>query len=118
MDETKKQLEQILDAKEISELEMFLERPVMVEAIRKVLFWPITHQGVMHKGRSFEPHRNFLLNLVASHEAMRYFVTDRSIGKKLRLQWEAIQLIQQAFHELESLKKVVSIKLEQKNQAR
>lgn len=107
MDETRKILEEILDAKEISELEMFLERPAMVEALRKVLFWPVTHQGVFRKGKTLEPHRNFLLGLVASSSAASWFITNAAIGKQLRIQWEAIKLVQQAFEEIKRFQKKV-----------
>lgn len=117
-EETKKMLQDFLDPREISEIEMLIERPAMMEALRKVLFWPITHQGTMQPGKNYVPNRNYLLNLVASGEASRYFITDKFLGKHLRIQWEAINLVEKAFKEMASLKKEKVVDREKINKAR
>lgn len=118
MDETKKLLEEVLDAKEISELEMFLERPVLVEAVRKVLFHPIFTQGTLIKGKPANPTQNYLLQLVASQYANQGMINNEALGADLKAKWEATKLIHTAFENMKLFeKKVVEIK-ETKNIAR
>ena len=107
MDEAKKMLEEVLDAKEISELEMFLERPILVEAVRKVLFYPITNQGVLVKGKPANPTQNYLLTLVASQYANQGMINNEALGADLKAKWEATKFIHTAFENLKLFSKKV-----------
>ena len=114
----RKALESILDAKEMSEIEMFLERPAMIEAVRKVLFWPITNRGIIEPGVPSVPDRNFLLNLVSSQYAEQGMVSDESLGAELRAIWKAVNMLEGAFQQIESFRKVVVQPKEVKNTGR
>lgn len=114
----KSNLEKILDAKELAEVQMFLERPVMVEAIRKVMFWPIAKQGTFEPGVSIEPNRNFLFQLVASQMGQGGVINDEMLGQEVRAKWKAVEWIQGAFKELEALKKVLEVEKVKENKAR
>ena len=118
MDETKKLLEEVLDAKEISELEMFLERPMLVEAVRKVLFHPITTQGVLVQGKPTNPNQNYLLQLVASQHANQGLLNNEALGADLRAKWEATKLIYTAFENMKLFAKVEAKKEVKQNLAR
>ena len=117
-DETKKLLEEVLDAKEISEIQMFLERPALVEAIRKVLFHPITTQGVLVQGKPVNPTQNYLLSLVGSQHSNQGLINNESLGADLRAKWEATKLIHTAFENLKLFAKVEAKKEVKQNLAR
>lgn len=117
-DETKKLLEEILDAKEISELEMFLERPILVEAVRKVLFHPVVTQGVLVQGKPANPTQNYLLQLVASQYANQGMINNEALGADLKAKWEATKLIHTGFENMKLFEKKVVKEEVKKNQAR
>ena len=118
MDETKKLLEEVLDAKEVSELEMFLERPVLVEAVRKVLFHPITTQGVLVQGKPANPTTNYLLQLVSSQYANQGMINNEALGADLKAKWEATKLIYTAFENMKLFATVEAKKEIKQNIAR
>lgn len=114
--ESKEILESILSPQEINEIQMFLERPALVEAVRKVLFWPIANQGTFFPNEPIKPNFNYIFQSVANdHMGV---LNNESLGQKLRSQWEAVQLLQSAFKELESLRKVVELEKPKVNKAR
>lgn len=118
MNEEKKMLEEVLDAKEISEIEMFLERPALVEAVRKVLFHPIITQGTLIQGKPVKPTQNYLLQLVSSQYANQGMINNESLGADLKAKWEATKLIHTAFENLKLFAKVDAKKEVTKNIAR
>lgn len=117
-DENKKLLEEVLDPKEISEIEMFLERPVLVEAVRKVLFHPITTQGTLIQGKPANPTQNYLLQLVASQYANQGMINNEALGADLRAKWEATKLIHTAFENLKLFTKSKVVEEVKQNKAR
>jgi hypothetical protein len=116
--EEKKLLEKILDAKEISEIQMFLERPIMMNAVRKVLFQPILSEGTMKPGEAYNPNRNYMLGLVGSQYANQGMITDETLIHDIKARFKATELIQIAFNELEKLRKVVEVEKTNVNKAR
>src|SRR3990167_6253348 len=117
-DETKKLLEEILDVKEISELEMFLERPALVEAVRKVLFHPVTTQGVLVQGKAVNPSQNYLLQLVSNQYVNQGMINNEALGADLRAKWEATKLIHTAFENMKLFATVEAKKEIKQNIAR
>lgn len=117
-EEVKNTLDKILDPKEQAELEMFIERPVLVEAVRKVLFWRMNEMGVVRPGVPSQPNFNSLLSLVSSQYAKDGMINNESLGQDLRARWEGIKALQVAFSEMELYKKKVVEVKEEKNKAR
>ena len=99
------ELKEYLNEKEISEIQMFLERPLMMEAVRKVIFRPVLTHGIMKPGQTFEPNKNYLLGVV-SNQVAQGMINNEMLGENLRASWEAVRLITNGFNELEKLKKV------------
>jgi len=101
--EDKEQLEDILDGKEIAELEMFLERPILVEAVKKVLMRHI--ESTIKPGKPLGGF-SFLLSLVSSQMARQGVINHQALGEDLQASYKAMSLIMTAFGELDSLKVV------------
>ncbi len=122
MDENVKKVKEVLEAilspQEISEVQMFLERPLLVNAIKKVLFQPILSDGTLKHGEPYNPGRNYMLQLVASQYSNQGMINNEALGQDVRAKWKATELIEVAFRELESLKKVEAKEEVKKNLAR
>lgn len=114
----KEELEKILSPQEISEIEMFIERPLLVQAVKKVLFQPILSDGTMKPGEAYNPSRNYMLQLVAGQYAQQGMVSDEALGQDVRAKWKATELVEVAFRELESLRKIKVEEKTVKNNAR
>ena len=116
--QNKKTLEAILSPQEISEIQMFLERPVLMEAVKKVLLYPIMYQGVLERGKAPDPGKNFLLQLVASQYTRQGMINNQSLGEDLRAKYEGMTVVMSAFEEIKSLAKVVKDEKLVSNKAR
>ena len=97
----------------------FLNDPILVEAVKKVLFKPIFTSGVLVAGKPAEALQNFALNVYKTNvDGTNEMYSDEELGKLTKVRRLAIELVITAFRELELLKKVEGAKLESKNKAR
>jgi hypothetical protein len=120
MDEksTKSMLESILNSEEIIELQGFLNKPKLVEAVKKVLLYPIMYQGVLRPGETPEPGKNFLLQLVASQMKRQGMINNEALGADLSGKYEGMTAVMSAFEEMKSLKVEKVVEEHKKNKAR
>ena len=97
-------LDDILSDAEKAQLEAFNANPLMVEAVRKVLLFPIYTQGLLEKGSPSYPLSNWLLKIVFPDHPSQPKPTDEQAGHDLKVKAEAIALIENFFTEIEVYK--------------
>ena len=95
-------LDEVLSEAEKAQLESFCANPMMKDAVKKVLLFPIYHNGVMQKGKKEEPLNNFLLGFALNNIDK----DDAVVGQELKIKAQAIRIIELAFMEIEGYEKV------------
>jgi len=93
----------IINDIEKNELSKFAENPAMMGAVKKVLLRGVYFDGVLRKGETPEPLKNFLLSIVSS--AMDKD-NDQKIANTIRAASMGIQVVEHTFREFEKFKKV------------
>ena len=104
--ETKKRhlLDDYLSEAEKSQLENFCSNPLMVEAVRKVMLFPVYSNGVLRKGEPSNPLMNFMLAPALQEYPGKPPLSDVELGQETKARAHAIRLIEIAFAEIEGYK--------------
>lgn len=105
-----------LNTIEKSEIEKFLENTTLKEAVKKVLLSGIYFNGTLKEGEKANATRNFALALASV--GISQGITDEVLGQDIRARAVGIGLLEDAFSQLETLKKVEVVKEKVKNPAR
>ena len=93
---------EILSEGEVQQLGTLENNPELKEALRKLLLFPIYYSGTLQKGESINPMVNWLFGLVAKRDGAT--ATDEQIGRDLRIQHAAVNLVEFAFDEIAKFK--------------
>jgi hypothetical protein len=92
---------------EIAEVEKFLENSTLVEAVKKVMLSGLYAQGVLVPGQKADLTRNFALGEVVTAMNNGIALPNEQLGQTLRGKAEGLSLVEQAFRDLEKMRKVV-----------
>ena len=95
-------LDDMLSEAEKSQLEAFVGNPLMVQAVKKVLLFPIYHNGTLEKGQN----PNALMNFLFAYAIQDPKVDNETVGRDVRIQAAAVRLLELAFMEIEGYEKV------------
>ena len=98
----KQAIRDVLSEAEIAKIEAFNEDSIMKEALRKVILFPIYYCGIMEKGKPCNPDINWLVGTFTDlPDAKRESLADEHRTRVL-----ALRLLESAFNDLESFKKL------------
>lgn len=100
-DKSKKFLDEVLTDKELNLITQFADNPEMREAVKKLFLTGIYYNGTLQKGLSPEPLINWALIDPLSN-TREY--TDEILGQKLRGKAKGIEMLEQAFFQLDTYK--------------
>lgn len=104
-----------LSESEFAHLQIFINDPIMREALRKILTYEIYFAGTVNPDLPIE-NKNFAFSLV--RDATGQDRTDEEIGKRLRATIEAAGLLESALSKLDLLKEIKETQKDSKNPAR
>ncbi|RLF07588.1 MAG: hypothetical protein DRJ64_02675 [Thermoprotei archaeon] len=108
-------MDEILNDKEVSEVQRFLENPVLKQAIEKIVLFGVYSNGTLQKGKEANPMRNFAITI---NEPDGKSMSDEQVGQILRAKRYAIEMLEEGFGQLETFKKVVEKEKDTTNKAR
>lgn len=101
------------------EIQKFVGNEVMVQAIKKVLLFPIYGEGVLVAGQAVgDPAMNFALSKCLQSIQVDPKITDEMLGQNLRADTQGLRYIELGFKELEKFKTVAPVKKDDTNKAR
>jgi len=106
----------VLNESEVQELEKFANNETLLQAVKKCLLFDVYYNGVMEAGMPVNAGRNFLLSLVGSPG--REAVPTEKIGHDMEVAWQAINIVEGGFKDLENFRTVVESPYEEVNEAR
>lgn len=91
-------MKEFLNDLELEKVKVFVEDPVMFEAVRKVLLSGIYQNGTLKPGQKANPSKNFALSLAFDPK-----VDNEALGADLRASASGIHFVELGFRELEKL---------------
>ena len=94
-------LDEKLSEAEKNQLTAFCENPLMMDAVKRVLLFPIYESGVIKKGEPVLPRLNYFLNLYMNKPTW----DNEELGKEVKIRAEALLLIENAWMEIEGYQK-------------
>lgn len=100
---------------EVEKIENFCKDEVLVEAVRKVLLQGLYTHGTVQLGYTPNPLQNGAFGLASV--AMNNPIPDEALGQHIRSMWSGMNALENAFRDLQSIKKQSSINLEELNEA-
>lgn len=89
---------------EIDKIEQFCTDEAMLEAVRKVLLANVYYMGALKKGEKLEP-KNQAFNLLATAYQNGNQVSNEVLGQEVRGLYEGVNMVEQAFGFLKTIKK-------------
>lgn len=107
--------DKFLSTHEQVKVELFAKDDITKEAIKKILLSVIYSNGVLKKGEPADPLKNATLSLVATKGTE---LTDAQVGNALKVFWEAVNLLEVAFQQIQTYNKKEFKKQDEKNIAR
>ena len=108
-------LEEILNDKEMAEVQKYLANDTLKQSIKKILLYGVYDNGVLKAGEDPKPMMNFAITIDQLNGEV---MSDELIGQVLRAKRSAIELIEVGFTELEKLRKEPEVKKDKVNKAR
>jgi hypothetical protein len=107
----------MLNEIEKTEVEKFVNNPVLMGAVRKVLMIGL-YQGSMKEGEAPDTSKNFAIQAAMHSIQNDPKITNDMLGEGLRASVEALRLIELGFQELVKMKPKEEKKKEVTNEAR
>jgi len=107
-----------LTEKEKLALKKFINNPVAVEAVKKVLLADIYGVGTIKEGEPIQPRKNWVFGLMMNEAGQNFKVTNDELGQNVRGCIEGIRAVELAFKEMEKLIDVPEDTKEAINEAR
>ena len=89
---------------EIEKIEAFCTDEDMQEAVRKVLLAHVYYSGALKKGEKLNP-KNQAFNLISQAYQNGTEVTNEVLGQEVRGLFEGVNMVEQAFGHLKTIKK-------------
>lgn len=95
---------------EKNRLSSFLDDPIMVEAVKKVLFKPVYTSGVLIPDAPANGLQNFALNIYKNpSEGSNEQYSDEELGRLTKIRRLAVELVITAFNEMENYRGVTKV---------
>ena len=91
----------VLSNEEKTQIKRFIENETMMNAVKKVLLFPIYYNGALEAGKDPDPTRNSLLTLMGTSRNL----PNEHLGGVLRAQMEGITYLENGFKTLEDYSK-------------
>lgn len=88
---------------EISKIEQFCGDEVMFEAVRKVMLAGVYYSGALKKGEKFEP-KNQAFDMIAKSYQTGKAVSNEALGEELRGLFSGVDMVEQGFGNLKTIK--------------
>lgn len=111
---TKDYIKNVLTDIEKDKLKQFQDDDVMREAVKKIILTGVYSNGILKKGESADPLRNFALGFVSNQGHLDNAI----IGQQLRAGWEAINMLEVGFSNIADFKTETKVDKKPENQAR
>ena len=89
---------------EISKIEQFCSDENMYEAVKKIMLAALYYDGAMRKGEEFIA-KNQAFGLISQAYSQGADVSDATLGASLRGLFEGVNLLEQAYGYLKTIKK-------------
>jgi len=89
---------------EIEKIEAFCTDEAMLEAVRKVLLAGVYYSGALKKGEKLEP-KNQAFDLISKSYTSGTELSDQLLGQGIRGLFEGVNMVEQAFGHLKTIKK-------------
>ena|SRR3990167_7366319 len=105
-----------LNELEKEQVDVFVNNPVMYNAVKKIILSGIYFHGVLQAGEPAETKRNFMLGMASRHQGAG--ATNEVLGQDVRAADTAISMLEGGFQEIDKLKKVEITKKDKVNRAR
>jgi len=103
---------------EVLEIEKFNANPVLVDAVKKVIFAFVNERGVAKKGKKAgNIMYNGALGLVSQASTGKTAISNEELGQDLRAYYHAIGLLENGFQELALVKKQIEEENKEINEA-
>jgi hypothetical protein len=99
-------LDKILDKREAEAVERFANDEVALRAVKKVLLTGLYNNGALRPGFDANPTHNFALTSLIQAVANGKEIDNEAVGQDLRSCAMGIYLLENAWREMEKLKKV------------
>ena len=91
----------IITEQEEVEIRKFVNNPIMLNAVKKLLLMDIYASGTLEPGKDPDPARNFALSFLFDPlSGNEYNIDNARLGEKLRAALEGIRLVQTSFNKL------------------
>jgi len=114
---TRESTDRFLSKAEQDKLELFAKDETTREVVRKVLLSSIYNNGLLEPDKKSEPLRNAAFSLVSGNQDKT--LTDEQVGRNLKVMWNAIDLLESAYEQINLYdKKEIEAKEVMKNIAR
>ena len=88
---------------EIAKVEQFCADEVMFEAVRKVMLAVVYYSGALKKGEKLEP-RNQAFDLLSNAYQRGVEVSNEELGAELRGLFSGVDVVEQGFGQLKTIK--------------
>lgn len=97
---------ELLDPAEVGQVEAFNDNPILKQAVRKIILFPLYHSGTLKQGQAANP----MLNWIAGFLSADPKATNEEVGLEVKVRYAAIELLEGAFNELEKVRRVAEDK--------
>lgn len=89
---------------EIDKIEQFCKDETLYEAVRKVMLAQVFYAGALKKGQKFEP-RNQAFDVIDKAYRAGTPIDNESLGADLRALYSGVDMVEQGFGNLKTIKK-------------
>ena len=89
---------------EISKIEQFCNDEAMFESVRKVMLAQIYYSGALKRGQKLEP-RNQAFDMLATASQKGQQVSNEELGAELRGLFAGVDVVEQGFGNLKTIKR-------------
>lgn len=89
---------------EVDKIESFCKDEAMYEAVKKVLFAVLYHDGVVTKGEKVDV-KNGAFSLIANAYSENKDISNEELGQQLRAKFEGVHTIHEGFTQLKTIKR-------------
>lgn len=91
---------------EIAKIEQFCSDEEMFDAVRKVMLAVVYYSGALKKGEKLEP-RNQAFDLISSAYKRGGEISNEELGAELRSLFSGVDIVEQGFGQLKTIKKEI-----------
>lgn len=97
-------MQEYLTDLEIAKIEQFCADAEMFEAVRKVMLAAVYYSGALKKGEKLEP-KNQAFDLISKAYQRGTVISNEDLGAELRGLFSGVDVVEQGFGQLKTIKK-------------